>query len=316
MRHLDNFFKRDIIIDSLQMKCIKYCIFAFFIAGQIFAETKENIAVLDFKALNVSKADAVAISEFVGIALVKTGKFNVLERSNIDKVLAEQGFQQTGCTTEECAVQIGKILNVEKAIIGTFTKISGLYFITAKVVDIETSKIIKSEKVQFENISNISYPIEELVSLITGKEIKSAEEKKKQNKPKPKSKHISNFGIGFHNLGGSLRYFAGIATLEAKYVYGNDFSALGPRIYINLNPKSNVVIYVGGEYCLIDGESEKQKFTGTAMGAFLGIEIFTSHIFSILIDIGFFNVTLESEYVGVRAFNSSGVCNIGLNMYF
>ena len=124
---------------------------------------RENIAVMDFTALNTSASDASAVAEFTRGALVNVEKFNVLERNNMDRILAEQGFQATGCTTQECAVQMGKILNVQKAIIGSISKVGSAYFITANVVNIETSKIVSSKRVKFRDLSNVDLAIDQLV---------------------------------------------------------------------------------------------------------------------------------------------------------
>ncbi len=283
---------------------LKFCLFVVLFIGSLFAQAKENIAVFDFKALNVSAADAAAISDFVRTALVNTGGYTVLERSNIDKILAEQGFQQTGCTTEECAIQIGKLLNVQKAVIGSYSKVNDLNFITANIIDMETSRIIISKRVNFKDIGDVDSAVDKLVSFITG------EQKKTQ------VTHVGNFGIGFHNLGSSLRYFAGAATLEAKVIFGDDFNAFGPRLYINLNPKSNTVVYIGGEYCKINGETELQKFTGTMASAFIGMELFVSNKLSVIIDIGPSVVNLSSEFNNVDVASSYAVGNIGFNLYF
>lgn len=145
--------------------------FFLFLTNALYAESRVNIAVLDFKSINVSAADAVAISDFVRTSLIRSNIFNVVERNNIDKILAEQGIQQAGCVTEECAIQIGKLLNVRKAVIGSYSKIEDIYFITANVVDIETAKISDSERVQFNNISDIAEAVDELCSFIAGKKI-------------------------------------------------------------------------------------------------------------------------------------------------
>jgi len=54
-----------------------------------------------------------------------------------DLWFAETGFQKSGCTTEECAVQIGKILNVRKMIVGSVLKSLGTYIINLRFIDVE-----------------------------------------------------------------------------------------------------------------------------------------------------------------------------------
>ena len=108
---------------------------------RFLSSEKSNYAVLNFRGMNVSDADANVISEFIRNAIVNKG-ITVVDRGNMEMILAEQGFQQTGCTDQACATKIGHILNVNKVIAGTYSKMSGAYFITANIIDVETAKII------------------------------------------------------------------------------------------------------------------------------------------------------------------------------
>ena len=76
-----------------------------------------RIAVLDFEANNVSKYVAKAVSEFVSTEMAKKSELTVLERKQIGAILKEQGFQQMGCTEQECAVEMGKLLSAKKILI-------------------------------------------------------------------------------------------------------------------------------------------------------------------------------------------------------
>jgi len=117
----------------------------------IVAQEKFNIAVVDFDAQNVPLTEASVVSDFIRTNLVRIGKFRVVERKRMELILAEQGFQQTGCTTSECAVQIGKILNVEKIIVGKLVKSFSLYYIMADMIDVETGEIVLSRKASRED---------------------------------------------------------------------------------------------------------------------------------------------------------------------
>ncbi|MBN1621269.1 MAG: PorV/PorQ family protein [Endomicrobiales bacterium] len=106
-----------------------------------------NVAVIDFQALApISMSEATFTTEIFRSSLVRTKAYTIVDRNNMEKVLAEQGFQQTGCTTTECAVQMGKLLNVNGIITGTFGKLGAHYLLTINAVDIETSEIIHSDK--------------------------------------------------------------------------------------------------------------------------------------------------------------------------
>ncbi|MFH1098087.1 MAG: PorV/PorQ family protein [Candidatus Desantisbacteria bacterium] len=125
-----------------------------------------NIAVSDLEAHETSAMEASTIADFLRTELINSQAFIVLERSNMSTILAEQHFQQTGCTTNECAIQMGKILNVQKILIGSFSKILGMYHINVRLVDVETGAAILAETVSFTNTEELSAKITELVNKI------------------------------------------------------------------------------------------------------------------------------------------------------
>ena len=48
----------------------------------------------------------------------------------------------TGCTDVSCAIELGKILNSERVIIGPVGLVGETYSITARIVDVETAEIV------------------------------------------------------------------------------------------------------------------------------------------------------------------------------
>jgi len=104
-----------------------------------------NLAVAELTGKNVSQADASIVADFLRTELVNTERFVVVDRANMDKLLAEAGFQQlSGCTEAECAVQMGKLLNVQWMAVGSVSKLMDTYYITVNLVEVETGKIIAS----------------------------------------------------------------------------------------------------------------------------------------------------------------------------
>ena len=106
---------------------------------------KTTIAVLDFETANASAGDAVVVANFVRSAVVKTRLYSVVERGRMEKVLAEQAFQQAGCTTSDCAVRLGKLLNARKVIAGSLSVLSGDRYLNIRLVDVETGEIENEE---------------------------------------------------------------------------------------------------------------------------------------------------------------------------
>lgn len=54
--------------------------------------------------------------------LVKSGRYSVLERGEIQKIMDEQALGQSGAVTQESAAKVGQLLGVELAVIGAVTE--------------------------------------------------------------------------------------------------------------------------------------------------------------------------------------------------
>ena len=104
----------------------------------------KTIAVLDFDGDGVSQSETRTLTNRLRDEMFKTGVYIVLERGKMDEVLKEQGFQQVGCITSECAVQVGRMLGVQQMVAGSIGKVGTVYTVSARIFDVETGKILKS----------------------------------------------------------------------------------------------------------------------------------------------------------------------------
>jgi N-acetylneuraminic acid mutarotase len=110
---------------------------------------KDVVAVLDLEAVEATKVQALAFTDRVREELVSGGNFTLVDRAQMNAVLDEQALQQTGCTSQECAVKVGKILGVRKLVTGRLTKIdSELWQVSAMMVDVETAETLRAVSVQ------------------------------------------------------------------------------------------------------------------------------------------------------------------------
>ena len=108
------------------------------------AQVKQRIAVLNLESVGVSKTESVTLTDRLRSELVKTGSFTIIERSEMDEILQEQGFQLTGCTTDECVVEAGKLLNVSHICAGSIGKVGALYTVSVRLIDVESGEIMKT----------------------------------------------------------------------------------------------------------------------------------------------------------------------------
>jgi len=93
---------------------------------------KPRVAVLDFDYATVQASSAAIFGNNVDIGkgisallvtdLVKSDSYSVIERSAIDKVLAEQDFSNSNRADPTTAARIGKVLGVDYIILGSITE--------------------------------------------------------------------------------------------------------------------------------------------------------------------------------------------------
>jgi hypothetical protein len=126
-----------------------------------------NVAIADMVPQGVSMSDAAVVSDWLRGALVANSRYNVVERNEMEKVLAEQAFQQTGCTSQECAVKLGKILNVKRMVVGSFGKFLDAYVLNVRVIDVETGSVIHSDTTKGKTTDEIEGNIKSLAARLS-----------------------------------------------------------------------------------------------------------------------------------------------------
>jgi len=93
------------------------------------AQTKKRVAVFAFEDKTdhqwhwwTGQPVGEGMADMLITELVKSGKYQVIERQAIDKIMQEQQLGQTGMITPQSAAKVGQLLGVELAIIGSVTE--------------------------------------------------------------------------------------------------------------------------------------------------------------------------------------------------
>lgn len=109
---------------------------------------QQRCAVLEFKAgVGISQADVDGISA-IFINYFRPAGYTMVERTQIDKAIDEQGFQRSKMT-ESQMVRIGQILNVSKIVVGDVNVVLGQYNVDARVINVESGTIAATEGATF-----------------------------------------------------------------------------------------------------------------------------------------------------------------------
>lgn len=122
------------------------------LAGPAAARTV-TVAVMPFRDLSAgapggSSHIGEAIRETVTSDLKQLGALRVIERGNLDKILAEQNLQaQRSDIDLSTAVKLGKLLGASLIVVGAHQRQGAQVRLTARFVRVETSEVIGAAKV-------------------------------------------------------------------------------------------------------------------------------------------------------------------------
>jgi len=124
---------------------------------------KRKLAVMVFDSPGLEQDVARTTTYLLEGRLGNSPFVELIERNQIEKVLEELRYQQTGMTTSN-AVEVGQHLNAEYILIGSINKLGSLLIITAKLVNVETAQIEGTREVQCSNATIET--ISDMVSVI------------------------------------------------------------------------------------------------------------------------------------------------------
>jgi TolB-like protein len=111
-------------------------------AGQtliIALPIRSIVAVLNITARDMDMS--VFIAEDIEYQLINSRKFTIVERNNLDLILAEQRFQMSGEVSDESAVSIGKMLGANIILTGTVTEVDTTRRLTIRAINVETGEV-------------------------------------------------------------------------------------------------------------------------------------------------------------------------------
>lgn len=108
----------------------------------LFAQS--TLAVLPFFSSGISSQESRNLTERFRAELTALKKYSVLDRTSMETLLADQGFNLNDpCKENSCAVTLGQLLAVDNIIIGNIDEIDKSYMVNIKMVNISSGSIIK-----------------------------------------------------------------------------------------------------------------------------------------------------------------------------
>jgi curli biogenesis system outer membrane secretion channel CsgG len=103
---------------------------------------KHRIAVIPFRELDGrTTVLGTYLAEEIVTRLVETGVLDVIERSLLDKVMAELKLSHSGAVDPESARHLGRIIGAEAIVTGSITDLQSYVGVNCRLIDTETGRI-------------------------------------------------------------------------------------------------------------------------------------------------------------------------------
>ena len=116
------------------------------------AGDKKVVAVLPFESHNYSSWGQNA-AEYLETLLVESGKFRVVDRKHLSRILKEHELGQMGLT--EMSKELGRFIEADYLLGGSITPLGDSYSLNAKLIDMETAEIVVAKSTTFKNLSKL-----------------------------------------------------------------------------------------------------------------------------------------------------------------
>ena len=120
-----------------------------------FAQKSIAVSTFDIIGGAVSSEEAEAITELFISELVATGKVNVVDRANFDKIIKEMKFQSSDWSNSEKTAALGNAVNANMVVRGQIMKLGSKMYLSSTIIDVKTANVLSSAREQFNSLDDI-----------------------------------------------------------------------------------------------------------------------------------------------------------------
>ena len=155
-------------------------------------QEKLRVAVLDPTTSGIAMDDGtrLAVQELISSTFVNTGRYIIIERSMIDKIIKEQSFQNSDMADNSQATEIGKLAGANKVVLSAVSMVGGRNMLSVKIIDVTTASIDK-QKTKIVSSSDLLDAVEPLTLELLGEQAEYVKQNTvftQQETPKPAEK--------------------------------------------------------------------------------------------------------------------------------
>ena len=122
---------------------------------------KPTVAVFSFEQEGLQQEDYEMFMELLKSELQNTKALIMVDQNQIDEVILEKNYQNRECKSQDCGIEIGKLIGIKNIIVGSLNQVADTCKIQAQLVNVIEGETEKSvEKTHIGDINGILPKIE------------------------------------------------------------------------------------------------------------------------------------------------------------
>jgi len=268
------------------VKIKKSLLLIILISLNIFIYSKERIAVLDFSAIDLKKSIADTIREIIVTTIADYGIYELVERSQIDKLIGELNMTGSEDFEDETVIEIGKLAKAKIVLAGVVSKLGSKYIINVRGIEVDSGKILFGKNISCNSEDDIFETSKAIAGLICGddKAFKLIENKNNSD----------NFYL-------------------ADYKYIDTFDTLNQNAWVKIDNNKEITIDTRNGYLVFSG-----KYREGRLNSINSVTTKDFRVGSLTVEVSFRDKLKSSDSIRLSIGNSNwytgSIVTVGVNL--
>jgi TolB-like protein len=142
-------------------------------AGEALSEETIRLAVFNLQPIGVDQATVLTTAQLLRNDLAGTGRFSVVEEGEMQRVLGQSAM----CYDSQCAAENGRRLEVQKAIVGSLSRLGEKIIVELRLVDVSTAGVEYSDRMASTTVEDLDTVIQRMARAVAaGKPVEKTAE--------------------------------------------------------------------------------------------------------------------------------------------
>ncbi len=187
--------------------------FGFVIAGLALLQAQANgknkpvMVITTFDSKGISADDIEFVMTSFTTAFTNLGVARVVDRMSFDKIRSELSFQASDWSDSKKVAELGRALNATQVVVGQLMKRGTNFFLTARILDVNTTTIISSHLDKVGNIDDFFEKMPDFCNQLISKTSDKNLFIGASSIEKPGSVALGNYKIGDKGPGGGIIFY-------------------------------------------------------------------------------------------------------------